>query len=205
MGCRIVIVWYTLRGTWADKGVGIHKFPYWARPRGSEFDPYDCLWVLSVDGSSNLRGSWVDVVLEGSNGVLIEQSLRYAFKASNNHAECETLISGMLLEKELGICRLLAKSDSLLIIGQVSKEYQAKDPHLATSSTSKFLKKFFLLLTSSMCPGSKILVWICYPNSQARAKGEGVDRSSKRLRKHQGWVCGKYSRRAALWLCKSPQ
>ena len=44
----------------------------------------DFRWVLSVDGSSNQQGSGAGVILEGPNGVLIEQSLRFAFKASNN-------------------------------------------------------------------------------------------------------------------------
>jgi len=44
----------------------------------------DFRWVLSVDGSSNQLGSGAEVILEGPNGVLIEQSLRFAFKASNN-------------------------------------------------------------------------------------------------------------------------
>jgi len=44
-------------------------------------------WVLSVDGSSNQQGSRADVILEGPNGLLIEQALRLAFKASNNQAE----------------------------------------------------------------------------------------------------------------------
>jgi len=71
-------------------------------PRGSESDPDDCLWVLSVDGSSNLEGSEVDIILEGPNGVLIEQSLLFAFKASNNQVEYKALIVGMLLVNELG-------------------------------------------------------------------------------------------------------
>ncbi|MCI78084.1 gag-pol polyprotein, partial [Trifolium medium] len=49
----------------------------------------------SVDGSSNLRGSGAGVVLEGPDGVLIEQTLRFDFKASNNQAEYEALIAGM--------------------------------------------------------------------------------------------------------------
>jgi len=40
-----------------------------------------------VDGASNLRESGAAIVLEGIEGVLIEQSLRFAFKASNNQAE----------------------------------------------------------------------------------------------------------------------
>ena len=62
----------------------------------------DFRWVLSVDGSSNQQGSGAGVILEGPNGVLIEQSLRFAFKASNNQAEYEALIAGILLAKEMG-------------------------------------------------------------------------------------------------------
>jgi len=62
---------------------------------------------------------------------LIEQALRFAFKASNNQAEYEALITGMLLAKEMGAQSLLAKSDSLLVTGQVTGEYQAKDPQMA--------------------------------------------------------------------------
>jgi len=70
--------------------------------------------------------------LEGPNGLLIEQALRFAFKACNNQAECEALIVGMLLAKEMGAKSLMAKSDSLLVTGKVTGEYQAKDPQMAT-------------------------------------------------------------------------
>ena len=81
----------------------------------------DFRWVLSVDGSSNQLGS----------GVLIEQSLRFPYKASNNQAEYEALIAGILLAKEMGARVLMAKSDSLLVTGQVNGEFQAKDPQMA--------------------------------------------------------------------------
>jgi len=71
------------------------------------------------------------VVLEGPNGFLIKQALRFVFKASNNQAEYEALIVGMLLAKEMGARSLLAKSDSQLITGQVTGDYQAKDPQMA--------------------------------------------------------------------------
>jgi len=88
-------------------------------------------WLLSVDGSSNQQGSGAGIVLEGPNGVLIEQALRFAFKASNNRAEYEALIAGMLLAKEMGMQSLVVKSDSQLVTGQVIGEYQAKDPQMA--------------------------------------------------------------------------
>ncbi|XP_068476610.1 uncharacterized protein [Phaseolus vulgaris] len=88
-------------------------------------------WMLSVDGSSNQQGSGAGIILEGPNGMLIEQALRFAFKASNNQAEYEAPIAGMLLAKEMGVQSLLANSDSQLVTGQVTGEYQAKDPHMA--------------------------------------------------------------------------
>ena len=69
-------------------------------------------WVQTMDGSSNQQGSGTGVVLEGPNGLLIEQTLKFVFKASNNQAEYEALIAGMLLAKEMGTRSLLAKSDS---------------------------------------------------------------------------------------------
>ena len=80
-------------------------------------------WVLSVDGSSNQQGSGA--------GIILEQALRFTFKASNNQAEYEELIAGMLLAKEMGVQSLLAKSDSQLVTGQVTGGYQAKDPQMA--------------------------------------------------------------------------
>ena len=86
--------------------------------------------MLSVDGSSNQQGSEACIILEGPNGLLIEQALRFAFKASNNQAEYKALVASMLLAKEMGAQSLLANSDSLLVTGQVAGEYQAKDPQM---------------------------------------------------------------------------
>ena len=88
-------------------------------------------WVFSVDGSSNQHDNGAGVILEGPYGLLIEQALRFTFKASNNQAEYEALIAGMLLAKEMGTKGLLAKSDSLLVTRQVTGEYQAKDLQMA--------------------------------------------------------------------------
>ncbi|RDX88965.1 Retrovirus-related Pol polyprotein from transposon 17.6, partial [Mucuna pruriens] len=88
-------------------------------------------WYLSVDGSSNQAGSGVGVILEGPDGILIEQNLHFDFKASNNQAEYEALLAGMRLALEIEAKRLTVKSDSKLVTGQVNGEYQAKDPKLA--------------------------------------------------------------------------
>lgn len=50
-----------------------------------------------MDYVSNLKGSQVRVVLEGSGKILIEKSLRVKFEAKNNQTEYEALISRMNL------------------------------------------------------------------------------------------------------------
>ncbi|MCI78488.1 gag-pol polyprotein, partial [Trifolium medium] len=75
------------------------------------------------DGASNLRGSGAGVVLEGPDGVLIEQSLKFEFRASNNQAEYEALIAGIRLAIEMGLKELRAKSDSQLVTSQVAGEF----------------------------------------------------------------------------------
>jgi len=95
-------------------------------------DHNDFQWVLSVDGSSNQKAGGAEVIFEGPSRLLIEQALRFAFKASNNQDEYDALIAGMVLAKELGAYILLLKSDSFLVTGQVRGEYQAKDLQIAS-------------------------------------------------------------------------
>ncbi|RDX88937.1 rnhA, partial [Mucuna pruriens] len=83
------------------------------------------------DRSSNQTRSGVGVILEGPDGILIEQSLHFDFKVSNNQAEYEALLAGMRLALEIDAKRLTVKSDSKLVTGQVNEEYQTKDPKLA--------------------------------------------------------------------------
>jgi ribonuclease HI len=103
-------------------------------------------WTLSVDGASNIRGSGAGVILEGPDGVLIEQSLHFAFKASNNQAEYEALIAGIKLAREMEVTDLRAKSDSQLVTNQVSGDYQTKDPQLI-----KYLEKVQSLASQFKC------------------------------------------------------
>ena len=111
-----------------SKGKCMQIFVAELSPGGEQEVEAGSRWLLSVDGSSNQQGNGAGIVLEGPNGVLIEQALRFAFRASNNQVEYEALIAGMLLAKEMGVQNLLVKSDSQLIRGQVSGEFQAKDP-----------------------------------------------------------------------------
>ncbi|GAU16655.1 hypothetical protein TSUD_326050 [Trifolium subterraneum] len=100
-------------------------------------------WTISVDGSSNLRGSEVGVVLEGPEGVLIEQSLRFTFKANNNQAEYEALIAGMKLTKDPQLAKYLekvkgmAKQFTMFELTYVPREQNARADLLAKLTSTK--------------------------------------------------------------------
>jgi len=69
-------------------------------------------------------------VLENKNGVWIEQSLRFAFKALNNQAKYEAPIVGLSLAEDMGVKRVVCLSNSQLMVGQGNGSFQVKDPLL---------------------------------------------------------------------------
>lgn len=48
------------------------------------------------------------VVLEGPNGFMLEHSLMFKFKASNNQAEYEALVAGLKLAKDIGARKVIS-------------------------------------------------------------------------------------------------
>ncbi|XP_021602516.1 uncharacterized protein LOC110607641 [Manihot esculenta] len=87
----------------------------------------DFRWKLYVDGASSARGSGARIILKGLEGFKICYALRLEFNASNNVAEYEVLINGMLIATEVGVTDLAINSDSQLVINQVTRAYQARD------------------------------------------------------------------------------
>jgi len=83
-----------------------------------------------VDGSFNKQGSGAGVVLKGPGELIVEQSLRFSFKASNNQAEYKALIAGLELARDMGAKDLICRSGSQLTIGHNTGEFQVKDPVL---------------------------------------------------------------------------
>ena len=58
---------------------------------------YPPLWELYVDGAANQRGSGVGLVLVSPERITIEKSLRLNFSATNNEAEYEALLMGIMM------------------------------------------------------------------------------------------------------------
>lgn len=82
----------------------------------------------SVDGTLNINESIARIILEGPSDILIDKSLKFKFRDSNNHDECKALIVGMVLSIEMGASILKEKNVSHLVANQVVGEYQTNEP-----------------------------------------------------------------------------
>ena len=88
------------------------------------------LWELYVDGAANQRGSGMRLVLVSPKKITIEKSLRLSFLATNNEAEYETLLMGMMMVQKMGGKAVKVFSDSKLVVGQVRGDLEACDPRM---------------------------------------------------------------------------
>ncbi|XP_072084713.1 uncharacterized protein [Arachis hypogaea] len=75
-------------------------------------------WTLFVDGASNPQGSGAGILLESSDGIVIEHSLRFSFKASNNQAEYEALIAGLRRGYSRPLLKCLDRTEADLVLSE---------------------------------------------------------------------------------------
>ena len=54
-----------------------------------------------------------------------------SFNASNNKSEYEAILARIELAATVSADKLLIRSDSQLVVGQVNKEYELRDPRMA--------------------------------------------------------------------------
>ena len=83
-----------------------------------------------MDGTANQQGSGVGLVLVSPKNITIEKSLRLSFSATNNEAEYETLLIGMMMIQKIGGKAVKVFSDSKLVVGQVRGDLEACDPRM---------------------------------------------------------------------------
>ena len=87
-------------------------------------------WTLNVDEVSRQTEAGIGLQLKSPTGERIEQEIRLGFNASNNEPEYEALLSGIELATPISGNKLLIQSDSQLVVGQVNKEFESRDPRM---------------------------------------------------------------------------
>ena len=69
-------------------------------------------WEMYVNGAANQRGLGMGLVLVSPEKITIEKYLRLGFSATNNEAEYETLLMGMVMVQKMGGKMVEVFSDS---------------------------------------------------------------------------------------------
>jgi ribonuclease HI len=83
-------------------------------------------WTMYFDGSLKLDSGGAGVLFISPRGEQLKYVLQILWEVSNNEAEYEALLHGLRLAISLGIKRLLAYGNSLLVVQQVNKEWDCK-------------------------------------------------------------------------------
>jgi len=86
----------------------------------------------------------------------IRYAARLEFLTTNNIAEYEAVLLGLQKLRALGVRRCIVKSDSLVIVGHVEKEFTAKEPELIKYlAAMRRMEKHFTGFTFCHIPRSK--------------------------------------------------
>lgn len=84
-------------------------------------------WIIFTNESSNTEGGGEGIILESTEGLTVELSLRFGFSVTNNQAEYETVIAGLDLACNLGAREVQVKTNSQLVVSRVRGDAQVMD------------------------------------------------------------------------------
>ena len=94
------------------------------------FAPPPSTWEEYTNGAANQRGSRVGIVLVTLEKLVVEKSLRLGFSTTNNEAKYEALLARIEMVGKLGGEVLEIYLDSRLVIGQINREFEARDQRM---------------------------------------------------------------------------
>ena len=85
---------------------------------------------MCADGSSvaGLRG--IDVIVASPKKDVLKYGVQLQFPTTNNEAEYEAVLTNLKIAKALGVKNLKLRTDSKLIVGQITNEYEAKEERM---------------------------------------------------------------------------
>ena len=93
------------------------------------------LWMINTDRSSTQQGGGASIVITSPENDVLEYGVQLKFSITNNEAEYEALLAGLRIARALGAEKVVLKSDSQLVIGQVRGDFEAKETRM-----QKYLK-----------------------------------------------------------------
>ena len=88
------------------------------------------LWTINTDGSSTQKGGKAGIVITSPEKDVLKYGVQLKFSITNNEVEYEALLSGLRIARALGAEKIVLKSDSQLVIGQVRGDFKAKETRM---------------------------------------------------------------------------
>jgi ribonuclease HI len=93
------------------------------------------VWTIHCDDAWCHAGAGAAAIITSPTGVKYRYAARLSFalesdRCTNNIAEYEAVILGLRKLRALGVTTCIVRTDSKVVVGQVEKEYSAKDPAL---------------------------------------------------------------------------
>ena len=82
---------------------------------------------MYTDRSSTAGVGGVRVILLSPKQDVLKYGVQLQFPVINNEAEYEAVLTRLRIAKALGVRNLMLNSDSKLMMGQITKEYEAKE------------------------------------------------------------------------------
>ena len=80
-----------------------------------------------MDGALRQTGAKLELQLKAPTGEVIEQAVHLDFPAFKNEAKYKAIIVGLDLEISLSSEKIIIRSDSQLVVGQVNGKYETRD------------------------------------------------------------------------------
>ena len=77
------------------------------------------LWTINTDGSSTQKGGGAGIVITSLEKDVLKYGVQLKFPITNNKAKYKALLTGLRIVRALGVEKIMLKSDSQLIIGQL--------------------------------------------------------------------------------------
>ena len=88
------------------------------------------LWTINTDGSSTQQGGGAGIVITSPEKDVLKYGVQLKFPITNNEAEYEALLTGLRIARALGAEKIVLKSNSQLVIGQVRGDFKAKETRM---------------------------------------------------------------------------
>ena len=92
-------------------------------------------WTMRFDGSATTTLNGVGVLLSCENGDTIPLSFKLGFSYSNNAAEYEAYLIGLIIALSIGVKHIRVLGDSNLVVSQVKGDFALREQSLATYKT----------------------------------------------------------------------